>query len=155
VPPAPSELSRHASGKENPMRIILSVLLIVFPLSSIALANGSSDLPDKFMQQVVAGKGAVAVDDYFSTNALVSQKPQQIQFLKTQIDAAFNMYGKPASYELAMEEELAPSLKRYVFITKHDYHVLTWEFYVYRPKDTWIASNITFNDNFSLLQKKK
>ncbi|MDF1555237.1 MAG: hypothetical protein P1P84_19360 [Deferrisomatales bacterium] len=137
------------------MKLAVSVLCLTLALSSVAFANGPSDLPEKFMKQVVAGKGAEAIDEYFATNPLVAQKAQQVQFIKTQIEAVFNIFGKPTSYELAIEDDLAPSLKRYVFITKHDHHALTWEFYSYKPKDVWIASNMNFNDNYSLLERKK
>jgi hypothetical protein len=143
------------SRKENSMKLMISIVSIIFALSSLAFANGPFDIPDQFMKQLIAGKGAEAVDQYFSTNPLAAQKTQQTQFIKTQIDAAFNIFGKPTSYELAIEDDLAPSLKRYVFITKHEYHALTWEFYVYKPKDIWIASNMTFSDNFGPLEKKK
>jgi hypothetical protein len=143
------------NGKGNRMKIAVSVFCLTLIFSSVAFANGPSDLPDAFMKQLVAGKGSEAVDEYFATNPMVAQKVQQVQFIKTQIDAVFNVFGKPTSYELAIEDDLAPSLKRYVFISKHDYHALTWEFYSYKPKDTWIASDMNFNDNFSLLERKK
>lgn len=137
------------------MKAIICVISIIFGLSSLVFANEPSDIPEQFMKQLLAGKVIEAVDQYFSTNPLAREKPQQIQFMKTQIEAAFNMFGKPTSYELAIEDALAPSLKRYVFITKHEHHALTWEFYVYRPKDIWVANNVTFSDNFSLLEKRK
>lgn len=137
------------------MKVAVSFLIIFLALSSIAFSNGPSDLPEKFMIQLVANKSIEAVEEYFSTNLLLSQNGQQIKILREQIEVAFSIYGKPASYELAIEDDLAPSLKRYVFISKHDHHVLNWEFYVYKPKDAWTGSNMTFNDDFSLLESKK
>jgi len=134
---------------------ILAFLLFLLASSSIALAEGPSDLPEQFMKQVVAGKVAEAVDQYFSTNQLVAQKTQQVQYVKTQIDALFQMLGKPFAYELVTEDILAPSLRRYVYISKHDYHAITWEFFIYKPKDAWIASNMNFNDNFATAGSRK
>jgi hypothetical protein len=137
------------------MKLIVCVVSLIFAFCSLVLANEPSDLPDQFMKQLVTGKSGDAVDQYFSTNPLAGQRSQQVQFLKTQIEAAFSIFGKPSSYELAIQEELAPSVKRYVFISKREYHVLTWEFYVYKPKDVWIANSLKFSDNFELLQKRK
>lgn len=132
----------------------LVVGLILFAFSA-ALANGPSDLPEKFMKQLLAGNGSEAADAYFATNPLTAQKTQLMQLVKTQIEGAIKIYGKPSSYELAFEDDLAPSLKRYVYISKHDYLALAWEFYCYRPKDEWIAASMNFNDNFTLLERKK
>jgi hypothetical protein len=104
---------------------ILAILLFLIASSSLALAEGPSDLPEQFMKQVVAGKAAEALDQYFSTNQLVAQKTQQVQYMKTQIDALFQIFGKPFAYELVTEDILAPSLRRYVYISKHDYHAIT------------------------------
>ena len=107
------------------------------------------------MKQVIAGKGSAAVDQYFASNPLVKEKEQQVLFIKTQIEAVFNVFGKPLGYELVAQETLAPSLRRFVYISKHEYHALTWEFFVYKPRDSWIASNINFDDDFSHARTRK
>lgn len=133
---------------------LLTVLTaIIFPFS--LLANDAVDLPNTFMENLVNGKVNRAVDTYFATNPLISEKSQQVAFVKTQISSGFNLFGKPFAYELVLAEEFGESLKRFVFITKHENHPLVWEFYVYKPKNTWIASNMNFKDDYTFLEAKK
>lgn len=135
-------------------------LYVFFLISMLSLpfgchANNAEDLPLTFMKDIISGKINEAVNQYFSTNPFVSQKPQQIAFVKTQIESGFKIYGAPFAYELAIKEEISPSLQRFVFITKHKYLALAWEFYIYRPDKDWIASNMSFSDKMDLLQTKK
>ena len=135
--------------------IIVIVVMLFITSPSILFANEAADLPQTFIKLILEGKVSEAVDQYFSTNPLMSQKTQQIQMVKTQIEGAFQIFGKPYSFEVIAVDDLAPSLRRFVFITKHDNNPLTWEFYVYKTKDSWIAANMNFNDNFSLTAPRK
>ena len=136
-------------------RVLFGVFLAVGLCSSQARANDPSDLPERFMQEYVAGRAEQAVDGYFKTNPLVQQKAQQLQYLKTQLASISQIFGRPSGYELVSQETLAPSLRRFVYITKHPYHAVTWEFYVYRPAKDWIGSNMRFDDSYGLLGPKK
>jgi hypothetical protein len=129
--------------------IFASVFVFLFVWSSVVFANEPSDLPEQFMKQIIAGNGGVAVDKYFSTNPMIMQKLQQIEVLKTQIEAVTKVFGKPTGYEIVSQETIAPSVRRFVYISKNEYHALTWEFFVYKPNDVWIASNMIFDDDFS------
>ena len=141
---------------EEMKRAIIVIVFVLFNLSpTLASANEASDLPESFIKLILEGKVSNAVDQYFSSNPLMSQQTQQIQMVKTQIEGAFQVIGKPFSFEIIAVDDLAPSLRRFVFITKHENNPLTWEFYVYKPKDKWIAANMNFNDNFSLTAPRK
>lgn len=139
------------------MKKFLTLLTIIFvtclPLSTYA--NEAIELPDSFIKKLIQGKIEEATDQYFETNPLIGSKQQQVEYVKTQIEGGLKVFGKPFAYELAIEEQISKSLKRFVYISKHEYHILTWEFYIYKPKNTWIASNMTFNDKFNLLESKK
>ena len=106
------------------------------------------------MDNLIAGKVSDAVDQYLKTNPLVSQKQQQLENLKVQIEGSFRLFGNPMSYELVLIDDFSMSLKRFVFISKHQYHALSWEFYVYKPQEKWIANNMNFSDNFKMLESK-
>ncbi len=126
---------------------------LAFPFS--LFANDALDLPNAFMEKLVKGEIDGAADAFFGTNPLISGKQQQVDFVKMQIANGFKMFGQPSAYELVLEKAYGASLKRFVFITKHEQHPLIWEFYVYRPKDAWIASNMNFSDELDLLEGRK
>lgn len=135
------------------LKIAAVILLSCFSIN--AFANEPEDLSKQFMTSLVAGKISEAVDQYLNTNPIVSQKPQQLAYLKTQIEGAIKIFGTPHAFESVIKESISLSLHRFVYISKHQYHTLSWEFYVYKPKNEWIASNINFNDEFNLLESKK
>ena len=119
------------------------------------MANEAVELPSKFMATLEEGNGEQAVQEYFATNPLILQKVQEIEYLKTQVGTAIKLFGPVLGVEQAIVDELSTSLKRFVYISKHEYHVLAWEFYIYKPRDAWIASNMTFNDSYELIQSRK
>jgi hypothetical protein len=134
--------------------VIIAAAVAAF-LASPASANQPNDLPEAFMAALLQGKVGEAVDRFMETNPLLAEKKQQIQAAKAQIEGAFQVFGAPAGMEVVAVDDLAPSLRRFVFLTKHANAPLTWEFYVYKPKDTWIAANLNFNDNFSLTAPRR
>jgi hypothetical protein len=139
----------------NIKRFVSGIFAVTLLFASAVFANEPSDLPEQFMKQVVAGKGSAAVDQYFATNPLIKGKEQQVLFIKTQIESVSKVFGKPLGYELVTQETIAPSLRRFVYISKHEYHALTWEFFIYKPRESWIASNMNFDDDFSHARTRK
>jgi len=133
------------------MKKIIILLTLVY--SAFLSANDASDNPEAFMKELLLNKHNKAVDNYFSSNPLINEKQQQIRLVKSQINNLFNLFGNATAYELAFKETISPSLKRFVYILKHSNHPTVWEFFIYKVKDTWISSNMSFNDNFELLKK--
>lgn len=134
--------------------LILQVFIIIFALS--AQANDAKEYPENFMQSLIAGKYNKAIDDYFGSNPLFANKQQQITLLKTRIPSIFTLFGKSTGYELSIQEELSPSLYRFVYLLKHKNHPSTWEFFVYRvDENNWIADTMNFSDNFNSLHRYK
>jgi hypothetical protein len=152
---AAKEYIGEGAGMRQLQITTLTVFVFLFIWSSAVFANEPSDLTEQFMKQVVAGKVSAAIERYFTTNPIVMQKKQQIIYLKSQIEAVFKMHGKAFGYELVSQETLSPSLRRFVYISKHEFRATTWEFFVYKPKDVWIAGNVNFNDDYSRARSQK
>ena len=149
-----AELGRYAKGVEM-KKIVVFVSLVVILLVPAAQADEPKVIIKSFFDTFLKGNGPEAVDGFFSTNPIVAQKAQQLQLLKSQLLTVTQIYGMPFGYELVVEEVLSPSLRRYVYITKHEYHPISWEIYIYKPKDRWIASQLLFVDQFQVIGVKK
>ncbi|CAA6822960.1 MAG: Unknown protein [uncultured Sulfurovum sp.] len=134
------------------MKIIYTILLLVGMTCNL-YANKANEYPDNFMKNLIDEKYDFAIDNYFTSNPLILNKKQQIIMLKSQIQNIMNIFGKTTEYELAFEETLSPSIKRFVYVLKHTHHPTIWEFFVYKPKDKWIASSMSFKDSFNILNK--
>jgi hypothetical protein len=65
------------------------------------------------------------------------------------------LYGKILAVEKIREEHFGQSIVRLVYILKFNAVPTTWEFYFYKPKNTWFMVDITFNDQFDLLVSKQ
>jgi hypothetical protein len=74
--------------------------------------------------------------------------------LKQQTQTGLPIYGKVLGYELIREEAFGDSVTRLVYLLKSEKHPTVWEFYFYKPESEWFLSNILFNDQFQLLEKK-
>ena len=75
--------------------------------------------------------------------------------VKSQMATAVTLYGAPFGVEPVSVEDLAPSLQRQVYITKHEWIALTWEMYLYKPKGTWVPEQLQFVDQFQYIGRKK
>jgi hypothetical protein len=74
--------------------------------------------------------------------------------LKQQTQTVLPIYGEVIGYEFLREETFGDSVVRLVYLLKSEKHPTVWEFYFYKPKTEWFLSNILFNDQFQLLDKK-
>jgi len=103
---------------------------------------------------LAAGESGAAVDQLCSGSPLLSEKPQALAALKSQITAYLPLYGAVLGHELVMREEFGASLVRLVYLLKLEEHPLVWEFFFYRPADSWKLSHVVFVDQFQLLMKR-
>ena len=137
------------------MKYVAFVALLI--LSSVA--GSAEPTPDSFSSQffdtLIRGDSDKAIDGFLGQNPLVKSKTQQLQLMKSQLRTAIELYGPPTAAELITKEELSPSLQRRVYITKHDYHPLSWEMYFYRGKGGWIPDQLIFLDQYQFLGPKK
>ena len=131
------------------------VLFLACLTASPSLAEQPQEMADAFFTAYIGGSGGDALDSFFAGNPLVSQKAQQIQLLKSQLTTVDSLYGAPFAYEIVSREQLAPSLERHVYITKHKHHPVTWEMYFYRPGKDWVPDQLLFVDQYQTIGSKK
>jgi hypothetical protein len=127
-------------------------LVLAFALafaSAASFAQTPSESADAFLKQVATPKSDAALDSLFVGSGMAELKPQAITTLKGQIKMAMALYGTPLGLEKVQEEDISPSVKRLVYIQKFENLPVAWEFYFYKPKDTWIINTLTFKDQIA------
>lgn len=139
------------------MKKFAAVLLSLIAGASAHAAD--TQTPEKiastFFETLINGDSAKAVDEFFAINPIAKEKAQQLQLLKSQLTTVSQLYGAPFAVELVSLEDLTPSLQRRVYITKHEWHPITWEMYFYKPKADWIPDQLLFVDQYQVLDRKK
>lgn len=135
----------------------LAFFLTLFAVASISF--GATPTPDsissQFFDTLVKGDSAKALDGFFGINPMFKDKGQQLQLMKTQLAGALQIYGPASAAELVLTEDISPSLQRRVYITKHDFHPLSWELYFYKGKPGWLPDQLIFVDQYQVLGSKK
>ncbi len=137
--------------------VIVFALLVSLCLTSVSSAN-SKQLPvdrvDMFFKQLMAGKVSDAYDNLFTGSSIPKNKPQAVAFIKQQTSSGLSFYGKLIDWELLRKEQFGKSLVRFVCILRSEMAPTIWEFFFYKPKDTWFLVHVIFNDKFNLLNAK-
>ena len=136
-------------------RLTGALILALSSFVLLAAEKSPEDFANSFFETYIGGDGWAAIDGFFKNNPLILQKKQQLQLLKSQLTAVEQVYGKPFGHELVLKEVLTPSLQRYVYISKHEYHPVTWEMYFYKPKDTWLPDQLLFVDQYQVVGAKR
>jgi hypothetical protein len=109
---------------------------------------------ESFFTLVKKGNIESAYQTIFAASGLVAAKPQALEALRRQTEAFLPLFGEIVGWELVSQETFGTSLVRMVYLLKAEKHALTWEFYFYKPKKTWFASQVTFDDQFRALGPK-
>ncbi len=100
-----------------------------------------------------SGNISGAYNQLFKGSQVEARKPKAIDLLKKQTSNNLPLFGKRVGLEKVREEKIGTSVVRLVYILKMEHAPVVWEFYFYKPKDTWFLSTINFNDKFQLLHK--
>lgn len=134
------------------MKRLLLLMLLVPMLSVGATPSIPRAKAESFLGSVVAGDIAGGYDRLFIGSAIPKNKPQAVMLLKTQTQSGLPLYGKIIGYEFVKEESSGTSIDRLVYILKSELGPTIWEFYFYKPMDSWFLSNVVFNDQYTLLR---
>lgn len=139
------------------MKYFLSVLLAVIlcNLTQAAESLSPEEIAAEFFDKVLKGDNGPAIETFFSTNPPIIGKAQELQLLKSQLNTVTQVYGQPYAVEAVLVEDLTASLQRRVYITKHEWHPVTWEMYFYKPKAEWIADRLLFVDQYQVIGRRK
>ena len=106
---------------------------------------------ETFLKQVGAGQSDQAIDQLFRGSGMAELKPQALMGMKSQTKAAMGVYGKVVGFEKIQEVDFSSSLKRFTYLQKFEQYPVIWEFYFYKPKDTWVVNHVVFNDQPGML----
>ena len=136
-------------------RLVFLISVMFTSIYGYAYEGSPSEQVAQFFTELRAGKNSQAIDNLYSSNSLMSQKPQQLTMLKQQIGSIAPLYGSLSGSENIHTEQLSPSLVRIVELAKHNNHPIVWEFYFYKPNGKWIISQGTFNDQFQSIGATK
>jgi hypothetical protein len=96
-----------------------------------------------------------AIDYFMGLSPVMKGNAEQLQQMRSLLANAVRVYGPPSAVEAVSVEDLAPSLQRRVYITKHTSRPLVWEMYFYKPKNDWVPDQLVFLDQYQLLESKK
>jgi hypothetical protein len=131
-------------------------MLLFLTLIPMLAVGASPSTPrakaEAFLGSVVAGDIAGGYDRLFVGSSIPKSKPQAVTLLKTQTQSGLPLYGKTLGYEFVKEETYGTSIDRLVFILKSEVGPTIWEFYFYKPADSWFLTNVVFNDQYTLLK---
>lgn len=130
-------------------------LIFALCLVPIAFSQAPKQLPEQFFDTLMAGEIDRAYDEAFAGSGLSKLKPQAVQMLKAQTKTALSMYGAPYAYEIIHDEDLSPSLHRFVYLMKAESYPVTWEFIYYKAKEDWYLVQINFVDHFQNISNRK
>lgn len=100
----------------------------------------------KFFQTIVT----LQIEDAFNSflnDSPINQRKDQIINLMNEIKKANTLYGNIKSFEIVNAEAVGSSLLRIRYIGNHDRYPMRWIFTFYKkPDNTWIVTNIKFDD---------
>lgn len=137
------------------MRIAATVVLLVLSTGLFAAEPTPETYSAEFFDTLLKGDSDAAIDGFLGQNPLLRGKAQELQVLKIQFKTAVQIYGAPFAVELVSKEDLSPSLHRRVYITKHEFHPITWEMYFYKGKAGWLPNQILFVDQYQVIGAKQ
>lgn len=127
------------------------LLFILLGASPLACAATPAERVETFLRQVTTPESDAAFDALFENSGFAELKLQDLTTLKSQTRMAMGLYGKPIGLEKIWEEDLSPSLKRIVYLQKFERYPVVWEFYFYKPGDTWVINTLNFKDQVAPL----
>jgi hypothetical protein len=60
-------------------------------------------------------------------------------------------FGKSLEARFVSQKIAADSVAHFLYIEKFEKHVLSWHFYLYRPKEKWQLNSVNFDDRIQAL----
>ena len=129
------------------------LLLLILPVCATAASSQSpKNITDAFFVSIIKGNISSGYDQLFQGSAIPVDKPQAVTALKQQTKNSLQLYGKSLGYEFIKEEKFGKSIVRLLYTLKSEKGPTIWEFYFYKPKNSWFLANVIFNDQFQLLR---
>lgn len=132
--------------------IVLTQCFMGTAQASLATKAEAKTLCEGFLQHAIAGDTVEAfslVAPHFpipetELSALNLQVTKQLGIISSR-------FGKVLGVVFVREESVQDVLLRYTFIQKFENTVIRWVFVFYKPHDTWIMNNLSFDDQVPAL----
>lgn len=135
---------------------ILMLLMLLLPTTIIGQRVQEPKMPKEKAEALLASlqKGDITggYDRLFIDSCPGLNQSQSVLLLKKQTETGLSLYGKVLTHEFVKEEAFGSSLVRLVYLLKSENYFTVWEFYFYKPKETWLLASVNFNDQFSSLK---
>jgi len=131
------------------MRKLILVVFVVGMLFSTAFAESKEPTAqiEALIKRLQTGKIEGTFVDFFSGTLVAEQKEMQVRSMDGQAKAAFELYGRPSSYEIIETSKMGTSLIRIKWITKHKSEIpLFWNGLFYRRNSKWEPLLLFFYD---------
>jgi hypothetical protein len=103
-----------------------------------------------FFERLQKGEVQPAIEDVIK-GGMISQNSQQVQNLVSQINNSISIYGTIRGSSYVKSMNIADSLCKAMFISKHANYPLRWTFIFYKSEAEWVLVNIEFDDNVEAL----
>ncbi len=120
--------------------------------ATVACSQSPKNITESFLVSVIKGDISGGYDSLFQGSAIPADKPQAVLALKQQTKNGLPLYGKLLGYELIKEEAFGQSVVRLLYLLKSEKNPTIWEFYFYKPKNSWHLAHIMFDDQFHRLR---
>lgn len=127
----------------------LSILLIatLFSFSSLA-ADYQSEI-DEFFRLYQSGKVDEAVDSIYRTNKYVSSIPDQIQQVKTQLNALGGLVGDIHNIGRIDTYSVGDDFVHVTYLATYDRQPVRYEFQFFKVKSGWRIYSLSFDDDLT------
>ena len=129
----------------------LFAFLLLLPLVAIAAEPATPrQSAEAFLTSIQNGDITNGYERLFAGCPFPKDKPHEYAQLNSKTQATIQRFGHVVGFDFIKEEELGPSIVRLVYAQRFEKQPIIWEFYFYKPKETWIAVSVKLEDNFSL-----
>jgi hypothetical protein len=129
------------------MKLSILLIAILFSFSSIA-ADYQSEI-DEFFKLYQAGKVDEAVDSIYRTNKYVSSIPDQIQRVKTQLNALGGLVGDINNIGKIDTYSVGNDFVHVTYLATYDRQPVRYEFQFFKVKSGWRIYSFSFDDDLT------
>lgn len=108
--------------------------------------------PEELMTRALDAILAGSYDEAYEQLRLAAAEPlretkEAFEGFSLQTQKAFELWGKPADYELARRQAAGPHLVRLHYVVRCPRHPVCWRATFYRPATSWQLINIAFSED--------
>ena len=129
------------------MKLSILLIAILFSVSSLA-ADYQSEI-DEFFKLYQSGKVDEAVDSIYRTNKYVSSIPDQIQRVKTQLNALGGLVGDINHIAKIDTYTVGDNLVHVTYLATYDRQPVRYEFQFFKVKSGWRIYSFSFDDDLT------